>query len=205
MFGQEKVKNVWLVTDTGKLEDKVQRRDAAAFKLEAAETKLIRLANKAHLKALKKQGNVEDAIGLDNMNANEGEPGSIAARWVKAKDRPTHRLTLLIGKKVDTINWSRSEIERLSAKINDLQEKHRAGDAKLVTSVFVEFHSQADAQAAFQSGTFSPPINLIMFRHINLIYLKWPITFLYTWHRVISVLTPPRLSGRICASSGGNV
>lgn len=154
MFGPSKVKNVWIATDTSKLEDKVKERDDAAMKLEAAETKLIVLANKARLKALKKQGNVEDGpLTPENVgDAPDDESGSVAARWVSPKDRPTHRLKFLIGKKVDTINWARSEIERLTPEIEELQAKHRAGDAKLVSSVFVEFYQQADAQSAFQSG-----------------------------------------------------
>lgn len=156
MFGREKVQHVWLATDTAELEEKVGARDDAAMKLEAAETKLITLANQARQKALKKQakqGHAEDA-GLAESPAGEpdDESGSVAARWLKPSDRPTHRLTMLVGKKVDTIDWCRSEIERLTPEIEELQEKHRAGDVDLVSSVFVEFYAQADAQAAYQSG-----------------------------------------------------
>lgn len=153
MFGREKVKNAWIATNTSKLEDMVQEREDAAMKLEAAEVKLIRLANDARLKALKKQGNVEDTSHLDTGDEPDDESGSAAARWVKASDRPTHRLMYGIGKKVDTINWARSEIERLTPEIEELQAKHRAGEAELVSSVFVEFYNQTDAQLAFQSGT----------------------------------------------------
>ena len=154
MFGPEKVKTVWLTTNTSELDDKVAARDDAAMKLEAAETKLIKLANAARLKTLKKQGNVEDGHTADDTlcNDSDDESGSVAARWVRPSDRPTHRLTLLVGKKVDTINWARSEIERLTPEIEELQAKHRAGDADLVSSVFVEFHTQVDAQLAYQSG-----------------------------------------------------
>ena len=55
IFGPEKVKNVWLATDVAKLEEKENQRQDAAMKLEAAETKLITMANAARLKALKKQ------------------------------------------------------------------------------------------------------------------------------------------------------
>lgn len=160
MFGSDKVKNVWVASDTSKLEELVDQRQGAAMKLEAAETKLITLANGARLKALKKKGNVEDG---DRENGTavvepDGESGSVAARWVKASDRPTHRLKMLTGKKVDTINWARSEIERLNPEVQELQEKHRAGDAKSVSAVFVEFYAQSDAQAAYQSGTFQFPL-----------------------------------------------
>lgn len=158
VFGPEKVKNVWLATDVSELDEKVAAREDAAMKLEAAETQLITMANANRHKALKKnKGNVEEADAAPEMDgdaaaADDDESGSLAARWVKPSDRPTHRLTMLIGKKVDTINWTREEIERLTPEIEEMQAKHRAGDAKLVCSVFVEFYFQSDAQAAYQSG-----------------------------------------------------
>ncbi|KAE8147936.1 hypothetical protein BDV25DRAFT_159328 [Aspergillus avenaceus] len=188
MFGVEKVKNVWIATDTSELEEKVQERDDAAMKLEAAETKLIVLANKARLKALKKQGNVEDGpISPAAMGEEpDDESGSVAARWVKPSDRPTHRLKLLIGKKVDTINWARSEIERLTPEIEELQAKHRAGDAKLVSSVFVEFYQQADAQSAFQSVAHNLPLHMAP-RYIGLdpTQVIWSNLRIKWWERVI--------------------
>ncbi|KAG2420094.1 hypothetical protein HFD88_004892 [Aspergillus terreus] len=188
MFGPSKVKNVWIATDTSKLEDKVKERDDAAMKLEAAETKLIVLANKARLKALKKQGNVEDGpLTPENVgDAPDDESGSVAARWVSPKDRPTHRLKFLIGKKVDTINWARSEIERLTPEIEELQAKHRAGDAKLVSSVFVEFYQQADAQSAFQSVAHNLPLHMAP-RYIGLepTQVIWSNLRIKWWERII--------------------
>ncbi|KAJ5496417.1 hypothetical protein N7463_008404 [Penicillium fimorum] len=160
MFGRDKVKNVWIATDTKELEGKVKERDAAAMKLEGAETKLIVLANKARNKALKKDGSVENPETDVADGQFDDESGSVAARWVEAKKRPTHRLKMLIGKKVDTINWARSEIERLSPEIEELQAKHRAGETKLVSSVFVEFYHQADAQASYQSVAHNLPLHM---------------------------------------------
>lgn len=162
MFGEEKVKNVWIATDVSKLDEKVQEREDAAMKLESGEIELIKLANKARQKAMKGQPAEEEMTRLDNAVEDErdAESGSVAARWVPAKKRPTHRLTFLIGKKVDTINWARSEIERLTPEIEELQARHRAGDAKLVSSVFVEFYTQADAQAAYQSVAHNLPLHM---------------------------------------------
>ncbi|GFF45705.1 uncharacterized protein RSN1 [Aspergillus udagawae] len=188
MFGIEKVKNVWIATDTSELEDKVKERDAAAMKLEAAETKLIKLANVARAKALKKGGSAEDdAVPLENLSDEpDDESGSVAARWVKASERPTHRLKFLIGKKVDTINWARSEIERLSPEIEELQAKHRAGDAKLVSSVFVEFYAQADAQSAFQSVAHNLPLHMAP-RYIGLdpTQVIWSNLRIKWWERIV--------------------
>ncbi|KAL3475122.1 hypothetical protein BJX99DRAFT_165582 [Aspergillus californicus] len=185
MFGANKVKNVWLTTDTAELADKVDDRDAAAMKLEAAETKLIRMANAARLKAIKKGGSAEDGP-IAEIPEGDDESGSVAARWVKPKDRPTHRLKPLIGKKVDTINWARSEIERLSPEIQDLQAQHKAGEVKLVTSVFVEFYEQADAQSAYQSVAHNLPLHMAP-RYIGLdpTQIIWSNLRIKWWERVI--------------------
>lgn len=144
-FGKQ-VKNLWIANECDKIEDLVEERDKVAFKLEAAEIKLIKLAGKARAKALKKGAVDEETPGHEN-----GESGSVAARWVQPKQRPTHRLKFLIGKKVDTINWCRSELERLVPQIEALQATYRAGEAKFICSVFIEFYTQTEAQAAYQS------------------------------------------------------
>ena len=148
MFGKQ-VKNLWIANECEEIEKLVEERDKVAYKLEAAETKLVKLANAARLKSIKKGGSHETGnVGEANM---DGESGSAAAHWLKPKDRPTHRLKFLIGKKVDTINWCRLELERLVPKITALQAKYRAGQAKFINSVFVEFYSQSEAQSAYQS------------------------------------------------------
>ncbi|CBF89927.1 hypothetical protein AN0229.2 [Aspergillus nidulans FGSC A4] len=186
MFGANKVKNVWLTTDTAELAEKVNDRHAAAIKLEAAETKLIRMANAARLKALKKNRGTGEQSTAPEATEDDGESGSVAARWVRPKDRPTHRLKPIIGKKVDTINWARSEIERLTPEIEALQTQHRAGEAKLVSSVFVEFHTQADAQAAFQSVAHNLPLHMAP-RYIGLepTQIIWSNLRIKWWERII--------------------
>ena len=153
MYGNDKVKNVWLATDTKELEKKVTEREKIALQLEAAEIKLIKAANAARLKAQKTGGDVE-ASPADNSAQNDvdGESGSVAARWIKTAQRPTHKLKPIIGKKVDTINWARAEIERLTPEIEAEQARHRVADATLVNSVFIEFINQTEAQAAYQMG-----------------------------------------------------
>ncbi|KAL3457212.1 DUF221-domain-containing protein [Aspergillus heterothallicus] len=187
MFGANKVKNVWLTTNTGELSDMVDEREKAAMKLEAAETKLIRMANGARLKKIKKKGgNVEDPVVSETTGEDDGESGSVAAQWVKPSDRPTHRLKPIIGKKVDTINWARSEIERLTPEIEKLQGNHRAGEADLVSSVFVEFYEQADAQAAYQSVAHNLPLHMAP-RYIGLepTQIIWSNLRIKWWERII--------------------
>ena len=159
MFGKQ-VKNLWIANDCEEVEDLVQQRDKAAMKLEAAETKLVTLSNKARLaEAKKKGGHHEEGAELSN-NSVDGESGSVAARWVQPKQRPTHRLKFLIGKKVDTINWCRSELERLIPMIDAKQASLRAGEGTFICSVFVEFYTQAEAQAAYQSLAHHQPLHM---------------------------------------------
>ncbi|KAJ1333689.1 calcium permeable stress-gated cation channel [Microdochium nivale] len=147
VFG-ESVQRVWITGDSTNVDELVEERDKVAMTLEKAEVKLIQLANAERLKAAKKGG---DAGNRGNTEL-DAEPGSMAARWIPQKKRPTHRLGPLglFGKKVDTIEWSRSELHRLVPETAAAQDKYRSGDYKKINSVFIEFATQADAESAFQ-------------------------------------------------------
>jgi len=148
VFGPS-VKNIWITGDTEKLEKLVEERDKAAFKLEKSEVKLIKLANKARAAALKKDASAD---GDKTQAPPDSESGSVAARWVPKKKRPSHRTGLLglLGKKVDSIEWCRTELERLIPEVDAAQAKYRAGDFKKIPGVFIEFRTQGEAEAAFQ-------------------------------------------------------
>ncbi|KAI2607305.1 DUF221-domain-containing protein [Hypoxylon fragiforme] len=148
VFG-DSVKNVWINGDTEKLDDLVKERDDVAMKLEKAEVKLIKLANAERVKLSKK--NKDEPVDRAEVPA-DAESGSLASRWVPDKKRPTHRLGALglVGKKVDTINWCRTELERLIPAVEAAQVEYRAGNFKKIPSVFIEFHRQADAESAYQ-------------------------------------------------------
>ena len=93
---------------------------------------------------------------------------------------------MLIGKKVDTINWARSEIERLTPEIEELQTKHRSGDAKLVSSVFVEFYQQSDAQLAYQSVAHNLPLHMApRYIGLNPTQVIWANLRIKWWERII--------------------
>jgi calcium permeable stress-gated cation channel len=158
MYGS-KLKNVWIATDTKKLAENVEERNKVAFKLEAAETKLIKMANDACLKSTKtRSGDVEGgAIAHGDIS---GEPGSAAARWIKPKQRPTHKLKPLIGRKVDTINWCRSELQRMVPEVEKEQSLHRSGNTKNRNTVIVEFYNQTEAQAAYQMLAHHQPLHM---------------------------------------------
>ncbi|KAI1624765.1 hypothetical protein EDD37DRAFT_627913 [Exophiala viscosa] len=159
MFGDE-LKSVWVVSDAKHLEDMVKDRYKACIKLETAETKLIKLANNARLKSIKGQpGDAQPTpVAADEENGNES--GAAASRWVRPKDRPTHRLKPLIGKKVDTIDWCREKIARLNPLIETEQEKYRSSELKPRNAVFVEFWNQTQAQSAFQMVAHHQPLHM---------------------------------------------
>lgn len=144
----DSVKRVWIAGDSEKLDDLVEERDKAAMRLEKSEVKLIKAVNKERLKAIKKGANHDDA----SHAAEDAEPGHAAARWIPNKKRPSHRLGKLglYGKKVDSIEWARTELHRLIPEVDSAQASFRAGNYKKIGAVFVEFFTQSDAQAAYQ-------------------------------------------------------
>lgn len=146
VFGNS-VLHVWITGDTKKIDELVEERDKAAMKLEKAEVKLIKLANQERTKALK--GSADEDEVRPSLDA---ESGSIAARWVPLKKRPSHKLGFLglIGKKVDTIDWCRQELLRLIPETEAAQAEYRSGNYKKNPAVFIEFKSQAEAETAFQ-------------------------------------------------------
>ncbi|KAI8951118.1 hypothetical protein F4801DRAFT_578855 [Xylaria longipes] len=146
VFG-DSVKHIWIAGETKELDDLVKERDKVAFKLEKAEIKLLKLANAARLKAIKKGAADERPVA-----PADAESGSLAARWVAPKKRPSHRLGFLglVGQKVDTITWCRTELERVIPAVQKDQDAYREGKYKKVNSVFVEFTNQADAESAYQ-------------------------------------------------------
>ncbi|KAI9830632.1 MAG: hypothetical protein M1819_005442 [Sarea resinae] len=192
LFGKD-LKNLWVSTDTKNLEDMVKERDKIAMKLEGAENKLITSANSLRLKALKKNQNDEEAAPVSGETAedgrDDGESGSIASRWIPDKKRPTHRLKFLIGKKVDTINWSRSELASRNVKIEEEQALHKSGAAKAVGSVFVEFVTPLAAQSAYQRLTHHQALHMAP-RYIGISpeEVIWSNLRILWWERVMRLI-----------------
>ena len=149
IFCHELVKHVWVLGDTKDLDKLVEERDKTAMKLEKGEIKLLKTVNKSRAKLLKKSKQPVDEP------ARDAEHGSIAGRWITEKQRPSHRTGPLglIGKKVDTIEWGRSELHRLNPKIEAAQADYLGGNHQKLGAVFIEFYQQSDAQAAYQVVT----------------------------------------------------
>ncbi|KAF4609800.1 hypothetical protein G7Y89_g15823 [Cudoniella acicularis] len=105
--------------------------------------------------------------GSYNTNYREDESAAAWQSFLKAKDRPTHRLANfswtpgwlpglpLINKKVDTIYWCRKELARLNLEIEmDQQHPERF---PLMNSAFIQFNHQVAAHMACQAVTHHVP------------------------------------------------
>lgn len=179
------VKNVWIYGDTDKLDDLVSQRDKLAYKLEGAEVKLTKLANANRLKAIKKGGSRDEEAPIA---AADGESGSVAARWLPAKKRPSHKLGKfgLYGKKVDTINYAREELAKLIPEVDAAQAAYRAGGSKKNPAVFIEFFTQSEAQAAFQTLSHHQALHMSP-RYVGVMpgEIVWKSLKISWWQKVV--------------------
>ncbi len=183
VFG-DAVKYIWITRETESVDEKVEERDKHAFKLEAAETKLIKNAIKARNKANK--GKSGDADVRDDTG--DAEQGSIAARWLTPKQRPTHKLGKfgLIGRKVDSIDYCREQLLKLIPEADAAQAAYRAGENPAVNAVFIEFHRQSDAQSAFQTLSHHQALHMSP-RYIGMSpeEIVWKSLKISWWQKVI--------------------
>lgn len=174
VFG-DSIRRIWITSDCSELASKVAERDSLADRLERAETQLIRRANAARLKAIKKKQYPDVCAGCEKA----------ASVWTHKVKRPTHRVRLM-GPKVDTIDWLRSRLREVIEEVEVLQQKHLAGDVKHLSAVFVEFQSQSDAQIALQTLSHHQPLHMTpCFIGIAPREVIWPALNLSWWQRII--------------------
>lgn len=146
----EAVKSVWINGSVAKLSRLVERRDEVSMLLEKAEVELIKRANKKRVKEMKASAREDEALPNHLIDVEAG--GHSPLRWIDEKDRPTHRLGFLglFGQKVDTITWCRRELLTLLPEAEQAQAHWRAGNFHKTAAVFIEFHTQHQAQVAYQ-------------------------------------------------------
>lgn len=213
LFG-DSAKKLWIVKDTSALRALVEDREETADRLQQAEVKLIRLANVARQRHLRKQpasstlnahlnhavetapdeGSQHDAekghvintaiqfaerqLSVLDSPTLEKPPdpeythpygldpslpdvrGSVAAQWLPVQARPHHRPLRNFGRRVDTIRWTRERLKVLNREIWKLRRRHRGGDGAPLNAAFIEFDSQASAQAAFQILAHHQPLHM---------------------------------------------
>ncbi|KAM5533374.1 hypothetical protein V8D89_012924 [Ganoderma adspersum] len=172
------VAKVWLNRDLKEMPDLFDRRQAAAMKLESAETTLINTAVKLHKKRVKKEAKKGDKrASLDTsrpLTSNSRTTGdaerdvSLAEKLVPRKKRPTHRLPIaswmpfalpLIGKKVDSIDWAREELAETNEGLREarrtLARDVAASSAAEVQSPFAT-HSKGAKHDTSLTQTYPP-------------------------------------------------
>ncbi|KAA8642848.1 hypothetical protein EYZ11_008003 [Aspergillus tanneri] len=173
VFG-DSIRRIWITSDCKELEKKVQKREELSYKLESAETRFIRRANSARLKITKKSTDSPDACYTCEENAN-----------YQCVRRPTHR-PKWFGKKVDTIRWLREQLIDVSQEVKRLQQKHKDGEMKLLSAVFIEFNTQSDAQIALQTLSHHQPLHMTpRSTGISPKEVVWSSLNLSWWQRIV--------------------
>lgn len=143
IFGDDAVKS-WPVKNVDDLDDLVQERNDAAYKLEGAEVELSQKANRRRMQRLKA-----------GTETNGHEPAHIeTSTLVPKQSRPKHRLQPLIGNTVDTIDWSRKTVVDLAEQIQKRREAQKDRTLPDQSAVFVSFASQDAAHKAYESIKF---------------------------------------------------
>lgn len=185
VFGDSVVK-IWITHSTDKVDEIVEERNKVALQLEGAEIKLIKAANAERLKAIKKgAASAEEQLVQGEADV---ESGSIAARWIPNKKRPSHKLGKfgLFGQKVDSINWARTRLETLIPEAAAAQDAYLAGKFDQIGGVFIEFKRQSDAQDAFQTLSHHQALHMSP-RYIGIqpSEIVWKSLKMSWWQRVI--------------------
>ena len=102
-----------------------------------------------------------------NPDYKEDEVDAAWQKYLRKKDRPTHRLPIfgwtpgwlpglpLLNKKVDTIYWCREELARLNLEID--QDQQHPERFPLMNSAFIQFNHQLAAHMASQAVTHHVP------------------------------------------------
>lgn len=154
------VRNVWINRDYSALLDDVKLRMQIAKKLESAQTNLMRQAADNVANEKKKRDAGKEVPAYDPGYTDDAQANEVAYKYVSRKNRPQHRLPaaswlfslpnwLFIGKKVDTIDWCKDELERLDEKIDAARKS--PDQFKKGNSAFVQFNRQIAAHMAVQS------------------------------------------------------
>lgn len=175
VFG-DSIRRIWVTSDCSKLQKMVNERDRLAEKLETAETKLIRRANKIRNQGIEKgEFNIDTCLDCESSNP----------AWSHKVQRPTHRLKLF-GEKVDSIHWYRAELAKKIEEVSNLQTKHQNGEAKQLGTIFVEFNSQTDAQVALQTLSHHQPFHMTpRFIGVSPREVVWSALNLSWWQRIV--------------------
>jgi hypothetical protein len=142
------VRKIWLARDVKGLDDIYDRRTKAVKKLEGADNKMIKLANKlVRKKKLPEEG-----------NADQEKNGSIVSRYITTAKRPTMRTGKIpfTGQKVDTVEWAIDEIAKTNSELEERRSDIHSFKPK--TSAFILFNDQIAAHMFAQCLAHEQPL-----------------------------------------------
>ncbi|KAK9484539.1 hypothetical protein V1527DRAFT_520396 [Lipomyces starkeyi] len=204
------VRNVWINRNLQSLSDKIRERDQVASKLENAETVLIQKAVKAYKKQLQKaqKSKMKAEAKVREIEApldESGEPIPAWKKYLKEKDRPKHSVSKFrqfpalpgFSKKVDTIEWCRTHLNKLNSEIEDMQQDER--QYPFMNSCFIQFNNQIAAHMACQSLASDSPQHMVpRMVEINPNDIIWSSMRIKWWEALLrSMLTMGATGGLI--------
>ena len=144
IFGKDAEKT-WPAADLSDLEDLVDERNNKTTSLEAAE---VKLSHKATKKSHKRNGK-DKATGPSSLENGD-------ASVVEDEERPKHKLTPVIGEKVDAIEHLRKTIPDLASQVIDLRKEKPKPSEHSSSAIFVLYKDQRAAQEAYRQISFHP-------------------------------------------------
>ncbi|KAI9643705.1 hypothetical protein NHQ30_008328 [Ciborinia camelliae] len=147
IFG-DAVKHVWIPRETGELQDLVDERNQSAYRLERAETELIKLANKERNRALKHgHPDLESSIGMNSVQETTGGSTSTETRRPSLVRSPAGAISRDIEISEDPMSPTNTLVGSNSSPV-DGKEKDST-----VTEIAM---SQTNSQATSDESPVSP-------------------------------------------------
>lgn len=115
--------------------------------------------------------------------------GSVAALYLPAQSRPSHRPIANYFRSIDTIRWTRQRLPQLNKDIAQIRKRLRSPNCKtgdMLGAAFVEFDTQEAAQAAHQVLAHHQPLHMAP-RHIGVRpdEVVWDAIRIKWWERII--------------------
>lgn len=144
IFGKDAEKS-WPASDLSDLEDLVDERNDKATSLEVAE---VKLSQKAVKKSLKRNGKDKAS------NPSSLESGD--ASLVESNERPKHKLTTVIGDKVDSVEHLRKTLPDLASEVVDRRKGEPKPSEMTSSAIFIAYKNQGAAQKAYRQISFHP-------------------------------------------------
>ncbi|WAR60144.1 hypothetical protein PtB15_9B81 [Puccinia triticina] len=160
------IKRVWISRALNDLPEIYKKRLECVSMLESAETTLVKKAIKQHRFMLASSPDGSHSIPPEAIKRARSKEHSVAEehdpvdQFVRRKSRPSHRLGFLglFGKKVDTIDYCKDEIVKLTNQLEEARTKidqHHPHN-----SAFIEFNEILAAQIFSQIVLYQKPLRM---------------------------------------------